>query len=364
MKTTLFKKVGLLIGALIFTIGFASNSGVHAAVDYSGGLMDKMIMTLSDTENKGSKSTYALTDNNEATSAIIEKWNTPSSAVDHAVGIFNGTVTANAIRVKADYDVSVGLFDSTGKAIIPTYWYTVKANQADGRLIYLPTTYKGIAKVNLFNYSNTRTVSVSEFQLYNITPPANPLDLEASADESSIGLEWNEVTTATSYTIKRSTTANGPYTTVATGVTKVNYTDSDVTPGTTYYYVVTGVNPVGESVNSNEASAIIESNGQVDPEPEQPTTPEPEEPTTPEQPEQPSTNRAIFVVTMTTGLEKEFDLSMKEVNDFIDWYETKQAGSGKASYAIDKHDNNKGPFKSRKDYILFDRVLTFEVSEY
>lgn len=61
---------------------------------------------------------------------------------------------------------------------------------------------------------------------------------------------------------------------------------------------------------------------------------------------------------------QEFDLSMKEVNDFIGWYEAKQAGSGKASYAIDKHDNNKGPFKSRKDYILFDRVLTFEVSEY
>lgn len=59
----------------------------------------------------------------------------------------------------------------------------------------------------------------------------------------------------------------------------------------------------------------------------------------------------------------EFDLSMKEVNDFIDWYEAKQAGSGKASYAMNKHDNKKGPL-SRKDYILFDRVLTFEVSEY
>ncbi|WP_270619780.1 bacterial surface protein [Paenibacillus macerans] len=102
----------------------------------------------------------------------------------------------------------------------------------------------------------------------------------------------------------------------------------------------------------------------IDPtEPDEPSNPEPEpeEPTTPEQP---SGNRAILVVTMTTGLEKEFDLSMKEVNDFIDWYEAKQAGSGKASYAIDKHDNNKGPFSSRKDYILFDRMLTFEVSEY
>jgi hypothetical protein len=60
-------------------------------------------------------------------------------------------------------------------------------------------------------------------------------------------------------------------------------------------------------------------------------------------------NRAILVVTMTTGLEKELDLSMKEVNDFIAWYEGKQAGTESASYAVNKHDNNKGPFSSRKD---------------
>ncbi|KAE8558469.1 Kelch repeat-containing protein [Paenibacillus polymyxa] len=82
------------------------------------------------------------------------------------------------------------------------------------------------------------------------------------------------------------------------------------------------------------------------------------------QPNNPVGDRAILVVTMTTGLEKEFDLSMKEVNDFISWYEGKQAGSGSASYAINKHDNNKGPFSSRKDYMLYDRILTFEVSEY
>lgn len=89
------------------------------------------------------------------------------------------------------------------------------------------------------------------------------------------------------------------------------------------------------------------------------STPNPgtEEPT-------PNGDRAILVVTMTTGLEKEFDLSMKEVNDFIAWYEGKQAGSGSASYAINKHDNNKGPFSSRKDYMLYDRILMFEVSEY
>lgn len=96
-------------------------------------------------------------------------------------------------------------------------------------------------------------------------------------------------------------------------------------------------------------------------EPTSTVTPSP----TPEpSPEQPTGDRAILVVTMNTGLEKEFDLSMEEVNSFINWYENKQAGTGKASYAIDKHDNNKGPFISRKDYVIFDKILTFSVDEY
>ncbi|WP_227775189.1 hypothetical protein [Paenibacillus sp. NAIST15-1] len=89
--------------------------------------------------------------------------------------------------------------------------------------------------------------------------------------------------------------------------------------------------------------------------------PDPEKPT---DPEQTKGNRALLVVTMTTGLEKEFDLSMDEVNAFITWYENKQGGSGTASYAINKHNNNKGPFSARKDYVIFDKILTFEVNEY
>ncbi|KAA9007705.1 hypothetical protein F4V43_04285 [Paenibacillus spiritus] len=81
-------------------------------------------------------------------------------------------------------------------------------------------------------------------------------------------------------------------------------------------------------------------------------------------PEQSTGDRAILTVTMNTGLEKEFDLSMDEVNAFITWYENKQNGSGNVFYAIDKHDNNKGPFTSRKDYVIFDKILTFSVNEY
>lgn len=84
----------------------------------------------------------------------------------------------------------------------------------------------------------------------------------------------------------------------------------------------------------------------------------------PQDPSEPTANRAILVVTLITGLEKEFDLSMNEVNSFIAWYELRQTGTGQASFAINKHENNKGPFISRKDYILYDKILTFEISEY
>ncbi|MNP86962.1 hypothetical protein D3C76_1875320 [compost metagenome] len=55
---------------------------------------------------------------------------------------------------------------------------------------------------------------------------------------------------------------------------------------------------------------------------------------------------------------------MTEVNSFISWYEAKASGTGTASFAIEKHDNNKGPFKNRKDYVIFDKILTYQVNEY
>jgi hypothetical protein len=60
--------------------------------------------------------------------------------------------------------------------------------------------------------------------------------------------------TATSYQVKRSTTSGGPYTTVGTSAT-TSYTDTSVTNGTIYYYVVAAVNTAGAGANSNQAFA-------------------------------------------------------------------------------------------------------------
>lgn len=66
---------------------------------------------------------------------------------------------------------------------------------------------------------------------------------------------------------------------------------------------------------------------------------------------------------MTNGLEKEYDLSIPEVNTFIDWYDAKDAGTGPVKYKFVKT-WNKGPFKTRTEYVIFDKILTFNVDVY
>ncbi len=70
-----------------------------------------------------------------------------------------------------------------------------------------------------------------------------------------IGLAWPASTGATSYNVKRASTSGGPYATVVTGVTGTGYTDTGLSEGATYYYVVSAVNAGGESADSAEASA-------------------------------------------------------------------------------------------------------------
>ncbi|GFN30086.1 cellulase family glycosylhydrolase [Paenibacillus xylaniclasticus] len=84
--------------------------------------------------------------------------------------------------------------------------------------------------------------------------PAAPTSLSVSAGNGQATLTWAGSSGATSYNVKRSTTSGGPYTTVATGVSGTSYTNTGLTNGTTYYYVVSAVNSAGESANSAQAS--------------------------------------------------------------------------------------------------------------
>ena len=94
--------------------------------------------------------------------------------------------------------------------------------------------------------------------------PAVPANLNATAGNGLVNLSWSASTGATSYTVKRSLTNGGTYTTLAT-VVGTSYSDAAVTNGTTYYYVVNAVNSAGASSNSTAAVATPQGTGPVEP---------------------------------------------------------------------------------------------------
>ena len=86
------------------------------------------------------------------------------------------------------------------------------------------------------------------------TAPSAPAGLTATAGNQQVALTWTATSGATSYNVKRGATSGGPYTQVVnTAVT--NDTDSSLTNGTKYFYVVSALNSYGESANSGEVSA-------------------------------------------------------------------------------------------------------------
>ncbi|UCC71572.1 MAG: right-handed parallel beta-helix repeat-containing protein [Gemmatimonadota bacterium] len=90
-------------------------------------------------------------------------------------------------------------------------------------------------------------------------PPAAPTSLTATAGPGSVSLDWADNTTDldwASFSVYRSETAGSGHVLIAEGLTSSQFTDTGLTAGTTYYYVVTAKDTSGnESGPSNEASA-------------------------------------------------------------------------------------------------------------
>ncbi len=111
--------------------------------------------------------------------------------------------------------------------------------------------------------SNSILYDYIRLELTGYIPPT-PAGLTAIAGNGLVVLDWPASSGATSYNILRSMTSGTGYTTVATNVIgpvvgsdvpDVTYTDNSVVNDTPYFYVVTAVNPNGQSINSVEAGA-------------------------------------------------------------------------------------------------------------
>jgi len=107
-------------------------------------------------------------------------------------------------------------------------------------------------------HGGDNTVFLDNVRLTFVAPPPvppAPLNFAAAAGDGQVSLSWNTVTFATGYNVKQSTTSGGAYVTNAS-LSLTSYTDTAVTNGVTYYYVVSALNSGGESTNSAEVSVL------------------------------------------------------------------------------------------------------------
>ena len=165
---------------------------------------------------------------------------TPSN---HQVSLtWNTTTTASSYNVKRS-TTSGGPYTHVANATV--------SNDTDTGLANGTTYYYVVSAVN----ANGESANSSEVSgTPNIPPPGVPTGLTATAANLQVALAWNAITGATSYNVKRATTTGGPYAKVGSS-TVATYTETGLSNGTAYYYVVSAVNANGESGNSTEASA-------------------------------------------------------------------------------------------------------------
>lgn len=156
-----------------------------------------------------------------------------SGAGAYFAGLFDGTKTVG--------DIGRGFWLSSASK----YCYV-----GGDPTMALPTIYQLSQTVA----DHERRITVLEAGTPTPTPPSIPTGVTATTGSTSVTLSWNTVSGATSYNVKRSTSPGGPYTQIAQPPS-VGYTDTGLTNGTKYYYVITAVNSVGESGNSTEVSA-------------------------------------------------------------------------------------------------------------
>jgi fibronectin type 3 domain-containing protein len=157
------------------------------------------------------------------------------------------TLAWNAVTGATGYNVKRSTVSGGPYATVATVTST---GYADTGLTNGTTYYYVVTSVkNVAESANATQASATP-----IAPPVAPTGLSATPSDTQVTLGWTAVDTATSYVVKRATSAAGPYATIASGVINPFYADAGLTNGATYYYVVSAVNGSGESAVSAPVS--------------------------------------------------------------------------------------------------------------
>jgi beta-glucanase (GH16 family) len=152
-----------------------------------------------------------------------------------SVGQRRFNVSINGTQVLTNFDI-IAVTGAQNKATIQEF----TATASGGQIVIQFTTVTDNAKIGGIELVLART--------------ATPASLNTTAGNSQVSLKWNAVAGAT-YTVKRAASGSGPFTTLSSGLSLTNYTDSGLTNGVTCFYVVSASMLGCESTNSVAASA-------------------------------------------------------------------------------------------------------------
>ncbi len=290
-ESTSYQRAGLSAG--INSTGGLGTGFFSGAIDEAR-VWNRALSPAEVLANKGSEVTSG--------SGLLARWGInegAGTATASSVGTFSGTLTNGPLWI-AGFPLSdttapaepTGLFATGGDTVVSLTWTPPADPDVAGYNVYrsesspvpLTSPINGVTLINSTSYIDTGRVNGTTYYyavtavdtstnesigsveanatpFADITPPADPLGLSAVPDSMAVSLNWTENTEGdlAGYNVYRSTSPSVPLTGPVNGGTLVTgnaFSDTGLTNGQIYYYVVTAVDAsTNESGASNEVSA-------------------------------------------------------------------------------------------------------------
>lgn len=235
----------------------ATGSGANTSFTVNGltnGVEYSFNVTASNANGQGASTAIAV-----ATPSTIPN---PPGALDATAGnaqvALSWTPGANGGSALTTYDVRRGLASgittllaSTGSGANTTY---VDATAINGITYYYTVVARNVNGASVASNEDSATPASAG------SAPSAPRFATASPANEQIGLNWTAPltdggSTLTGYKIYRGTTSGSSTLLATLSTTNVTYVDLTAANGITYTYVVKATNAVGDSPDSNEATA-------------------------------------------------------------------------------------------------------------